>query len=118
MLLWLVASNCGRIRSQLFFSRRNVSAGVVQGVARSKLYAWDAANVENMLNNSAPVCAVFNGHDHRGGYSVNQGVHYIAIEAVLESPEDSTAYAFVDLFSEELVITGFGTVSSRKCDLR
>ena len=91
---------------------------MAQGVARPKLYAWDAASLENILNNSAPVRAVFNGHDHRGGYSVNQGVHYVAFEAVLESPEDSTAYAFVDLFSDEMIITGFGTVATRRCGLR
>lgn len=90
----------------------------LQGSARNKLYAWDAAKVESILNSSASVKAVFNGHDHRGGYTVNQGVHYIGMEGVLESPEHSNAYAFVDLFSDELVITGFGTVPSRKCSLR
>lgn len=90
----------------------------MQGAARPKQQAWDAAAVEGILNASKPVKAVFNGHDHRGGYTMNEGVHYIAFQAILESPEDSNAYAFVDLFPHELVVTGFGTVPSRKCSLR
>ena len=67
---------------------------------------------------SACVVAVFSGHDHWGGYACVDGVHHIVLEALLECPEDSTAFATIDVFDDHFEVNGFGTVRSRRCKLR
>jgi manganese-dependent ADP-ribose/CDP-alcohol diphosphatase len=91
---------------------------LVQGSAQEICLALGSNEIETTLNASRCVCAVFSGHDHRGGYAVVDGVHYIVLEAVVESPDDSNAYCTVDVYGDHFLVNGSGTVTSRTCKLR
>jgi len=47
------------------------------------------------------------GHDHRGGYAVKNGIHYLTVHGMVET-EDSTSYAVVHVDGERLEIDGRG----------
>ena len=50
-------------------------------------FAWNAAEVERELLACPAVVLAFNGHDHMGGYSCLDGVHFIGLEGMVESPQ-------------------------------
>jgi len=47
------------------------------------------------------------GHDHRGGYAVKNGIHYLTVHGMVET-EDSTSYAVVHVDGERLEIDARG----------
>lgn len=90
----------------------------MQGCGRDTRHALGDKELEATLTGSPAVQAVFSGHDHKGGYACVAGVHFVVIEAMLESPEDSNAFCTVDVFEHEFTIRGHGSVASRTCALR
>jgi manganese-dependent ADP-ribose/CDP-alcohol diphosphatase len=61
------------------------------------------------------VVAVFSGHDHSGGYGVDEvGIHHVTLEAPLEAPEDVLSFATVEVYNNYLLVKGRGSVTSRK----
>jgi hypothetical protein len=65
--------------------------------------------VRQVLEASGQVLAVFQGHDHPGGYTLINGIHYYTLRAVIEgSGEANNAYAVVEVNPElDLVVTGY-----------
>lgn len=57
--------------------------------------------------------AVLSGHDHKGGYSICNGIHHVVMEAMLESGTDGTAFATVEVHCDHLHVIGSGSVTSR-----
>jgi alkaline phosphatase len=55
------------------------------------------------------VLAVFQGHDHKGAYSLINGIHYYTLKAIIEdSGPENNAYAVVDVRPDlNLTVTGF-----------
>lgn len=88
----------------------------VQGSARSTHCALGHADIQATLEASEAVVAVLNGHDHKGGYASRQGKHFITLEGLLESPEDSNAFCTVHVYEDRFDIVGEGTVTSRSCE--
>jgi 3',5'-cyclic AMP phosphodiesterase CpdA len=74
---------------------------------------WNAAQVESALAAAGSVAAYFAGHDHKGGYAQQHGIHHVTIPAMLEAPNDGNAYAVVEVFADRLVVRGVGAVPSR-----
>ena len=90
----------------------------MQGCGRETHMAWNAPVIAKLLNDSPAVAVVFSGHDHIGGYTCTGGKHYIIPQAMLESPEASTAYGIVTIYDDRIELKGFGTVTSRTCALK
>jgi hypothetical protein len=65
--------------------------------------------VREVLENSGKVLAVFQGHDHKGAYSLINGIHYYTLKAMIEgSGAENNAYAVVDVRPDlTLTITGY-----------
>jgi alkaline phosphatase len=55
------------------------------------------------------VLAVFQGHDHPGGYTLINGIHYYTLRAVIEgSGEANNAYAVAEISpAGDIVVTGY-----------
>ena len=69
----------------------------------------NARSVREILEHSGRVRAVFQGHDHEGGYSKITGIHYCTLKAVIdgEYPEGN-AYAVAELFANgNIHVEGF-----------
>lgn len=68
---------------------------------------WNYDLVLDLLGKHACVVATLSGHAHRGGYAKDKhGIHHRVLEAALECPEGRDAYAYVDVFSDRLVLHG------------
>ena len=67
------------------------------------------AEVRRLLENSGKVLAVFQGHEHKGAYSLINGIHYYTLRGVIEGAgADHTAYAVVDVHPDlSLTVTGY-----------
>ena len=72
-------------------------------------YIRNAAEVQAVLQSSGKAPAVFQGHQHSGGYSQIEGVHYYTLKAMVEGPgEDDNAYAVVEVRPDGcIVVAGF-----------
>lgn len=57
------------------------------------------------------------GHDHTGGYASAGGVHFLTLEAIVEAPTGSNAFAVLDFYDDKIVVRGFGSATSRVLDL-
>jgi hypothetical protein len=67
------------------------------------------AEVRGVLEASGKVLAVFQGHDHKGAYSLINGIHYYTLKAIIEdSGPANNAYAVVDVRPDlSLILTGY-----------
>jgi len=76
---------------------------------KGNLYVANAEAVRAAIEESKKVLAVFQGHDHPGGYNLINGVHYYTLCAVVEgSGKENSSYAVVDVDSESnIAITGY-----------
>lgn len=69
----------------------------------------NAADVRAILSESGHVMAVFQGHQHQGGYEEIDGVHYVTFQAVVEgSGASENAYSIAEIRTDgTLAITGY-----------
>ncbi len=90
----------------------------VLAAASSPLHLlWNHDEVFAILSSSSAVAAYMNGHDHRGGYAEQGGIHFVTFQGMVESG-DGNAWAAVAAFPGRLEIRGFGAVPSRRLPLR
>ena len=67
-------------------------------------YVNNAADVRRILETSGKVLAVFQGHDHTGGYTEIQGIHYYTLRAmVVGSGAENNSYAIVEVHSDRSI---------------
>lgn len=69
--------------------------------------------VSDWINESGCVIAYFAGHDHRGGYAYQDGIHHITVKGMVEAPVDN-AYGIIEVYSDRLEEIGFGKEPSRE----
>ncbi len=56
----------------------------------------------------------FSGHFHDGNYRLEDGIHFLNLKGMLETP-NTTSYAIVQVFRDRLRIEGVGREPSREC---
>jgi predicted phosphodiesterase len=79
-------------------------------------FVKNAPAVRAALEGSKKVAAVFQGHQHEGGYSLINGIHYYTLKALVDGtgPEGS-AYAIVEVDAGmNLTVAGYRRAESRK----
>lgn len=62
------------------------------------------------------VKAVISGHHHPGNFAMYQGVPFITLEGMVDTPEN--AYGSMDIFEDKIVVYGKGRMTSRELTLR
>jgi len=68
----------------------------------------NAEQVRHVLEQSKNVLAAFHGHNHVGNYTLIKNIHYYTLKAVIEgSGEENNAYAIVEVYDDNIVITGY-----------
>mmetsp|Transcript_14247 Transcript_14247/g.43033 ORF Transcript_14247/g.43033 Transcript_14247/m.43033 type:complete len:217 (-) Transcript_14247:394-1044(-) len=90
---------------------------VGQGAARASHMAWNWRSIQRVLLASPAFAVFFAGHDHMGGYSCAAARHFVTLEAMLEAPVGSNAYAIVTCRDTDIQIDGRGSVTSRTLQL-
>jgi hypothetical protein len=84
---------------------------VVAAPGRERALIANHAEVRGVLEESGCVAAYFNGHAHRGGYALWNGIHYVNVEAMVEGAEE-TAYAVIELYEDRMEVRGVGQAHS------
>ena len=79
--------------------------------------AWNWREIQEVLTSSHNVVLHLSGHDHMGGYRSHADVHFLTVEAMLEAPTGSNAYALAHIFPDHIDIKGVGSAKSHKLRL-
>ncbi|MGX5777194.1 metallophosphoesterase [Methylorubrum zatmanii] len=78
---------------------------------------WDAARITTLLGRQPHVIAYFNGHNHAGNYAERDGIHYVNLHGMVDTP-DSSAFAVVEIAGDRMEIRGHGREPSRSLTLK
>lgn len=81
------------------------------------LTIWNGQELVDILDKHSNVKAFINGHDHRGGYDFNNGLHYLTVDGMMATP-DTNAFAAIDIYPDKMVVKGYGRVESRTLKFR
>ena len=69
----------------------------------------NAHEVRSILERAGNVHAVFQGHDHAGGFHTVNGIPYITIKAAVTGPGlENNAFAIVHVKNREIMERGYG----------
>jgi calcineurin-like phosphoesterase family protein len=77
---------------------------------------WNAAEIIQLLEQHACVKAYINGHNHKGGYGIKNGIHYLTLQGMVDTTENS--YATVNVFSDRLEVVGYGREQNRMMNIK
>ena len=93
---------------------------LLRGASRETHRAWNGDEVCELLHATPGLVALcLAGHDHVGGFACVNGVPHVTLEAVLEAPIGSNAYAVATIHDDRIEICGWGTsVTSRSLPLQ
>lgn len=78
---------------------------------------WNDSELTGLLESYPTVVAYLNGHNHAGNYEVNKGIHYLTLQAMVETP-DQNAYAIIEVYQNYLKILGQGREPDRMLKIR
>ncbi len=74
---------------------------------------WNDQEILTLIDeNSETVVAWFNGHNHAGNYAERNGVHYLTVHGMVDTP-DTNAFAVIDILPNALRIKGSGREPDR-----
>jgi len=77
-----------------------------------ELNLWNATQLKTLIESYEGVVAYMNGHNHKGNYGVDKGIHYVTFHGMVETPE-TNAFAAIDVYPDHLTIVGYGREPSR-----
>lgn len=73
---------------------------------------WNDEAVVNELEGAGNVVAYFNGHNHAGNYAFKNGIHYLNMQGMVDTP-DTNAYSIVRVYKDRIEVDGFGREQDR-----
>ncbi len=71
----------------------------------------DTNPLGKVLKEYEHIVAAFFGHEHKGGYYVQNGIHCVILQGQIETL--TNAFAVMEAFEDRIELTGFGRVPSR-----
>lgn len=77
---------------------------------------WNAGEVIELIENYSCVKAYINGHNHAGNYEIKEGIHYLTLQGMVDT--DQNSYAIINVNGNVLKVTGFGREESRLLEIR
>ncbi|HEY6229173.1 MAG TPA: phosphatase, partial [Verrucomicrobiae bacterium] len=78
---------------------------------------WNSDALLQLVNRNRNIVAWINGHNHAGAYALRDGVPFITMHGMVETP-NTNAFATAEIFSDRLVIAGKGREPSREIKFR
>lgn len=77
----------------------------------------NANEIVDLLSKYKCVKAWVNGHNHRGGYAKESGVHYLTVSGLIET-EKIVSYAILELYADRIEVIGHGQTPSRTLTIK
>lgn len=81
--------------------------------SNAHIVPWNHEELEAVTATPGRVAAYIAGHHHPGGYAYYKGTHHLTMPGLVEAPEDSNAYAVLEVYPDRLLLRGVGTVADR-----
>lgn len=78
---------------------------------------WNAADVLAVIDRHPQVVAWLNGHNHAGAFGERNGVPFLTMRGMVETPGTS-AFATARVLSDRIVLTGHGREPAREMKFR
>jgi manganese-dependent ADP-ribose/CDP-alcohol diphosphatase len=78
---------------------------------------WDYREALKILEDEPATAAYVAGHDHRGGYAVHNGIHYITLPGMVES-ETTESCRVMDVYPDRLILRNAGQTGGRQLPVR
>lgn len=78
---------------------------------------WDHKDVLQILDSYQSVAAYMNGHDHKGGSGLRNGVHFVTLLGMVENSVNDSCQV-VDVYADSLVMRTANSKSGRVLKLR
>ncbi|XP_071968836.1 manganese-dependent ADP-ribose/CDP-alcohol diphosphatase isoform X2 [Engystomops pustulosus] len=80
---------------------------------------WNYEKVLALLQAHPSVVAYFAGHDHDGGYFLDEcGIHHLTFNGVIETPPESQAFGTMYIYRDKMVLKGRGLIPDRTLSYR
>jgi predicted phosphodiesterase len=73
---------------------------------------WNDTELIDAIEPYKCVVAYINGHNHQGHYGQKNGIHYLTVHGMVETP-DQNAYAVFEVYKDRLNVIGYGREPSR-----
>jgi len=67
---------------------------------------WNDDEIINLIESSSDVVAFISGHNHAGAYAFENGIHYITMFGMVDTPINS--YGILEFYTDSLVLKGYG----------
>ena len=71
---------------------------------------WNAEEIISLLEEFPCVKAYINGHNHKGGYGIKEGIHYLTLKGMVDT--ERTSYAVIGIKGDGIEVTGYGREES------
>lgn len=85
------------------------------GASSIESLLWNYDEVMEVIHRYKCIKVCLAGHDHKGGHSVDSyGVHHRVLEAALECPQGTNAFASIDIFHDSLLVSGADRMESQE----
>ena len=79
---------------------------------------WNHEQLLSLIHCHKNVILYLAGHDHFGGYTVdNKGVHHLTINGLIEAKPGTLDSATFELYPSKMIVKGSGRVSTFEIDL-
>jgi manganese-dependent ADP-ribose/CDP-alcohol diphosphatase len=78
---------------------------------------WNSEEALSILDNYTCVKAWVNGHNHAGNYILENGIHFITMQGMVDT-ENENAFSIVSFSDDKIEIEGMGRETSRSLPLK
>lgn len=78
---------------------------------------WNSQEVIDLIESHECVKMWLNGHHHKGNYELKEGIHYLNLRGMVDTPDEG-AFAVIDVYEDRLEVNGYGREPSRILELK
>lgn len=78
---------------------------------------WNSEEVLEVFVKYSCVKLYLNGHNHRGNYAFQNGIHFVNLKGMVET-ENENAFSVVNFTDKQIEIVGFGSEISRTLSIK
>ena len=76
---------------------------------------WNDQEIIQIIEQNPDVVAFINGHNHSGGHVFKNGIHYITLFGMVDTPISS--YGILEFYKDSLMLRGYGNQKNIRIEL-
>ena len=76
---------------------------------------WNDQEIIDIIEQNLDIVAFINGHNHSGGHVFKNGIHYITLFGMVDTPISS--YGILEFYKDSLMLRGYGNQKNIRIEL-